>query len=574
VAVYPQIQGGVKDKKGASPMTFPTSALLKRELLTTLRSRYAFLMLLATTAIIFVVVGLFLYSMSMRAGIAGPGGGDFVLGAIFIGLYVAMLLCIPPMAASAIVSERTMGNYDLLMTSLIRPSGVIIGKMAHIVGVYLLLMVAVLPLVGVCYFFVGVEWQQILLGALATTVAAVAVCSFGLFASSMVQSTRAAVLWAYLLTALFQGVALLIVILILSYFRFWHNRTYFEPLQQIVTICLPGAAIVSAISPTSIRMDTYAQNLLFQGGWILLFFWLTVRRLRRPWEPATPGSTGDQVRRVLRVRGSARGRSLPSIPMNRNAMHIKELRASRLGRRWARVLLWMAVFVACLIWYYGYGRVGTLWGVAPIICIALLTPSFAATGFAKEFERQNVDMLRATLLSPLAIAWGKFRAALSMLLILYTAVLAAHVVTVYSNYLSYPASRWVSEVSWSLLIYYLQVAVLLFFGLTLGGALGARFRRTGAALVGAYLGGFVLLFIVPYIVFSFAGLILFPGTIDPPAMLFGLHPLVLLYPWGPGQEEAVTYWALFFTTLYSMGLFIMYWRAGARNLKRETVGGH
>jgi hypothetical protein len=553
-------------------MAFPTTALLKRELLTTLRSRRSYMLLVVTTSLIFVIVGIFLYDLGDGRGFGGVATGNYVLGAISVGLYIAMLLCIPPMAASTIVSERTMGNYDLLMTSLIRPTGILFGKMAHIVGVYMLLVVAVLPLVGVCYFFVGVEWPQLLMVALALLVAAVALCSFGLYLSAVLQSTRSAVLGAYVLTALFQGMALLFILYTLEFLNITQSEIYFgyiNPPEWVFPLFLPAMAIVTALDPAGANTTIFGYNMLIQCVWILVFTGLAAARLRRPWEPATTGATRDRLRGILRLRQPEHNRSLPPVPLHKNAMHWKELRSTTLGHGKARVILWLVFFAGCLALNLKYSdfrnpdhEVGYVVLIMQHLVMLFLAPAAIATAFAKEYERQNVDMLRVTLLSPFDIAWGKYRAALSMLLTLYSAALAALIV----------AAQFI-WVPWHIFIYFVQEAILITFALSLGGAVGARFRRTGAALTGVYLTGFVLLAVVPWISFMLFGSML-RGNDMPPMVVAGLYPPMLLFPWEPGERQAaIGYWAIFFVSLYSLGLFYIYWRAAVRNLARETDAG-
>ena len=552
-------------------MVFPASALVKRELLTTLRSKRAFLLLVLAAGIIFVTVGIFLDQANAMHRYGGSAAvGSMIIGTLTIGLYITMLLSVPMMAANAIVTERIQGNYDLLTTTLIRPTGIILGKMAHIVGAYALLVIAVLPLVGVSYFFVGVEWMQILLITLTLFVAAVAACTLGLFVSTVVSGTRGAVFGTYFLLALFHGVAMwagAILFAVLYRVVVLHE---IEPPEWILYAMIPGMAMAMVLNPTDFSTELFTVNIAWQCAWIVAFFLLTRWRLRHPWEPATPGASGDRMRRLLKLRPHARDRSLPPISLRRNAMHIKELRGSRLGRGKARAVLWVVFFGACL--FLDFENVASRYTeqmiavlVAQHLIIALLAPAAIAPTFAKEIEQQNADMLRVTLLTPLQIAWGKFLGALSMVFTLYSAALAALIVT-----------GLFEHVPLHYYLYFVQIAFLALFGLTLGGALGARFRRTGTALVGAYLGGFVLLFVLPWIIFMFVASFFFNFNFqnEPPLALIGAYPPVLIYTFEPGREEAtIGIWGIVFATIYSLILFGLYWRVGIRSLTREPLHG-
>ena len=72
-------------------------------------------------------------------------------------LYIASLLIVPALAGASVVSEKENDTFELLAVTHIHPSSFLLGKRLNVVGYYLLMLLALFPLVAVVSFLVGLE---------------------------------------------------------------------------------------------------------------------------------------------------------------------------------------------------------------------------------------------------------------------------------------------------------------------------------------------------------------------------------------------------------------------------------
>ncbi len=108
----------------------------------------------------------------------------------------------PGLAAAAIVSEREQDTLDQLYLTLVRPSGVIAAKALNTAGIYLLLMLATLPIFATVMFGVGTDWQQLVFIFGFLTVTALTCAMIGIVCSTIFRRTFLAVTASYVVTVL------------------------------------------------------------------------------------------------------------------------------------------------------------------------------------------------------------------------------------------------------------------------------------------------------------------------------------------------------------------------------------
>lgn len=397
----------------------PWLALVQRELLRTLRKVRAFFFL--------VCVALIAAWVLLEAW---PGGytPSYILGyrsedilvSVILTLYFAGLILMPAYGAGSLVAEREQHTWDLLGLTLIRPAEIVLGKLVNTLGLYALLSIAVLPIAATVFFLVGVDW--LLLARLCPIVAVTAFwsASIGVMCSAWQRATVPAVIASFICVAFLLGAYLIPVFLVADFYRV---RVLNEFLETVAPVLSSMAALVYSING-EFSLLHYAAALTAQIGYgaVALFVaWLAIRRPREDRLPGLPRET--VLRRVLRVFfGASGGRKPACRPLSDrvNPMFAKEMRWGWQSRRKLRLLVFAGLLAAQAV------LATTLWAVLPnvnaseraailgiywstfvLAIVAVATPALLANTLSKEYERENIDALRMTLMRPGTIVRGK-----------------------------------------------------------------------------------------------------------------------------------------------------------------------
>lgn len=167
-----------------------------KELRSRMRGRRAFvvltLYLLGMGTIIAIVYAAYAAAATTRYGPDVREAGKSVF-AVVIGVEAILVMFIgPSFTAGAISGERERQTFDLLRTTLLTPGELVAGKLWSALSYVLLLIVASIPLQSIAFFLGGLSWEELLIGQLLITVAALAYAMFGLYCSSVMKSTLSA----------------------------------------------------------------------------------------------------------------------------------------------------------------------------------------------------------------------------------------------------------------------------------------------------------------------------------------------------------------------------------------------
>jgi ABC-2 type transport system permease protein len=186
--------------------------VLARELKERMRSPRATLILVVYLALLAAILYLTyrLGLLSLRNQMFGGGFTPASLGAASIGRLMFEVLLIfllglvafiaPGASTGAIAGERERGTLQLLQVTLLRPSAIVLGKLAASLGFVLLLLVASLPLFTVALILGGVTPGQAFRGLSVIVALAVFLAALGTFLSSIARRTLHATIGTYALT--------------------------------------------------------------------------------------------------------------------------------------------------------------------------------------------------------------------------------------------------------------------------------------------------------------------------------------------------------------------------------------
>lgn len=178
--------------------------VLRRELLTLLRSRKAFWITAATVA----ATGLIPLLAWPESGSAAPSQvARDAFEAYCSTFLVALFLFVPGVAASSYTSERERGTYELLLATRLSPAGIFLGKLLSSIGLFLLLLAATLPMAAMLELLGGFEVSEFGRAFISMCTFTLITGAMGVVISIKSERTMAAVLVAY-------GATILLVLLV------------------------------------------------------------------------------------------------------------------------------------------------------------------------------------------------------------------------------------------------------------------------------------------------------------------------------------------------------------------------
>ena len=186
-------------------MSFSLNPVLAREVRERFRGRRA--PLFVTLWVLGVgLIGYLVYVIAQYAAqdafglgqaVAGGYMGRFIYEAMLALLMTAVVMIVPGLTALSIVGERERQTFHLLQVTQLSPLQIVLGKLWSSMSYFLLLLVAVAPVVAVPLLFGGVRITDLLAGLGMVLLTAVMLGSVGIWASSRARSSRGAVAAAY-----------------------------------------------------------------------------------------------------------------------------------------------------------------------------------------------------------------------------------------------------------------------------------------------------------------------------------------------------------------------------------------
>lgn len=187
--------------------------VLTRELRGRIRGNRAMIILVIYLSII-AAVTLLVYAAaasSFSGGISDPEAGRGIGKAIFITVMTVSLVqvCVitPSLTAGTIAGEKERQSYDLLITTLLSPLQIVLGKLASAIAFALLLIMAALPMGGIAFLFGGVSGTELMIAIIGLIATAISYAAIGLFWSAVMRTTLAA-------TVMAQGTVVMILLII------------------------------------------------------------------------------------------------------------------------------------------------------------------------------------------------------------------------------------------------------------------------------------------------------------------------------------------------------------------------
>jgi ABC-type transport system involved in multi-copper enzyme maturation permease subunit len=457
--------------------------VLQRELLVNLRMTRAFVLLLFYLALLGLVVFLAWPQEEQLDLTTNPEASRRLVNLVFLGQYLLASLLAPSFAAGSISGEKERKSYEMLLASPLHPAAIVLGKLLASLAHLLLLIVASLPIVMLCLPLGGVSLYEVLAMYLGLILSVITFGMISLAASSYFRRTSASLVVAYLV---------------------------------ILPLALFGVAVWTALAGQGQTRLIVAATVL-PGICFLICTALFRATAARLLHPPDVGSEGKEVVDLEAEAKGAVGLVIQSdqfpdwlfAPRKRtdlladgaNPVFDKEMRSEIFsqGTLMLRVVIQVSMvlaipLMACFLyiwpnlapWYLSYA----------ILFNMLVGPVFSAGSVTGERERETLDLLLTTSLSPWQILWAKLLSGL-------------RVSSVLTMFLLWPLALAVAMVNtyWSnmpvVLAYLGIVLVVCLTTATIALFCSVLFRKTSISLMTTYL-AIVVLFTLPPAVTFFA----------------------------------------------------------------------
>ncbi len=382
-------------------MYLTENPVLQRELLVNLRMPRAFVLLLLYQLLLGVVV-YFAWPQETRLDLtSNPEAARRLVDLFFLGQYLLASLMAPSFAAGAITGEKERKTYEMLLASPLQPGAIVLGKMVASLTHLAVLIFASLPIVMLCLPLGGVSVFEVLAAYMGLIISVITFGMISIACSSYFKRTAAALVVSYLL----------ILPMVLVGILFWTQAEAvgggaFRLLITVTVLPAVAAAICIALFVnTSARLlhppdvGSDAQEVIDLEEEAQSAVGLVIQPNQFPDSLFAPAKRNDLIQDGA------------------NPVYDKEMRSEIFsqGTLMLRLVIQVSMLLAlplmasCLYirpefvaWYVGY----------VVVFNMLVGPVFSSGSVTSERERQTLDLLLTTTISPWEILWGKLLAGL------------------------------------------------------------------------------------------------------------------------------------------------------------------
>lgn len=369
--------------------------VLQRELLVNLRTKKSFF-LLAGYQILLAVVVLAAWPSDERLDLTtNPPSARKLVNLFFLGQYVIASLMAPSFAAGAISGEKERQTYEMLLASPMRPGAIVFGKIVASLLHLGLLVIASLPIIALCLPLGGVSLYEVIAAYFGLLVSVLLFGAIGIFCSSYFTRTSSSLVVSYLA----------ILPLVMAAIGFWSGLEGNGELRlKLAVFVIPAFAIAAVM----LMAANAAGRMLY---------------------PPDFGSEGKEVIDLEREAEQAIGlviqpdqfpdrlfappKKQELMPDGANPVYDKEIHSEIFsqGTLMLRLVIQISMLLAIpLMGYFLFFQYHLApWFVVYVMVFNMLVgPVFLAGSMTSERERQTLDLLLTTSLTPWQILSGKF----------------------------------------------------------------------------------------------------------------------------------------------------------------------
>ncbi len=376
-----------------SDMELIQNPVLQRELLVNLRT-FRSIALLGLYQILLAGVVLIAWPSDERLDLSSsPTSAKKLVDLFFLGQYVLASMMAPSFAAGTITGEKERKTYEMLLASPMRPSAIVAGKMIAALTHLAMLIAASLPIIVLCLPLGGISLYEVLAAYLGLIVSVLVFGAIGIACSSYFQRTAASVMVSYLV----------VLPLVLLGALFWQSLESNGELRlKLAVTVIPafGLSIVILLCVNAAARMLYPPDVGSEGNQVVDLeqeaeqaIGLVIQRDQFPDRFFAPPK-----RRELMRDGT-------------NPVYDKELHSEIFsqGTLMLRLVIQISMLLAIpLMAWLLFARPQLVpWYISYVLLFnILIAPVFSAGSVTSERERQTLDLLLTTNITPFQILWG------------------------------------------------------------------------------------------------------------------------------------------------------------------------
>lgn len=369
--------------------------VLQRELLVNLRTSRSFVLLLVYQVILAAVVYFAWPQDGLALDLTGrPDSTSNLVDLFFLGQYILAALMAPSFAAGAIAGEKERATYEMLLASPIRPEAVVMGKLVAALTHLAILIFASLPIVMLCLPLGGVSIYEVLAAYLVLISSVICFGMISVACGSFFPRTSSALVVSYIIIL---PIAIVVVL-------YWYSlRQFGETRIEIATTVVPGlsAALTIYLFYVCCGRMLYPPDFGSEGKEVIDLeeesekaVGLVIQRDQFPDRLFAPPK-----RETLMEDGT-------------NPVYDKEMRSEIFGQ--GTLMLRLAIQISMVlaiplmaVCLYIFRPLAP-WYIAYVVLFNILIgPVFSAGSVTSERERQTLDLLLTTVITPWQLLWGK-----------------------------------------------------------------------------------------------------------------------------------------------------------------------
>lgn len=368
--------------------------VLQRELLVNLRTQRSF-WLLALYQLLLAAVVLVAWPSDERLDLTeNPPSARRLVNLFFLGQYVIASLMAPSFAAGTISGEKERKTYEMLLASPLRPAAIVLGKMVASLTHLGMLIVASLPIIVLCLPLGGVSVYEVLAAYLGLIVSVLVFGAISVAASSYFKRTSSSLVVSYLM---------ILPLVILGVLLWWYLEDQGELRLKLATSVVPAygvAAVVMLCAAAAARM-LYPPDVGSEGEEVVDLereadeaIGLVIQRDQFPDKLFAPPKKQQLMRDGA------------------NPVYDKEIHSEIFsqGTLMLRLVIQISMLLAVplmAVLLFAQSHLVAWYVVYVIVFNLLVGPVYSAGAITGERERQTLDLLLTTTLTPWQILWGK-----------------------------------------------------------------------------------------------------------------------------------------------------------------------
>ena len=367
--------------------------VLQRELITNLRMTRGFVLLAAYVGFL----GLLVYAAwpaEQRLDMASSEEAKGMVNLFFLGQYLLMSLMAPSFASNAITGEKERKSFEMLMASPVKPGAIVLGKLAAALIPLGELMICSLPIVMLCLPLGGAHPLEVFAAYFAMISSVALFGMISLWCSSFFSRTSASLAVSYLLILPLALVGVLV----------WQALEQLGEARLLVVFTLVPlvcGSIGALLWADTCRRLIQSPDLGSEGKQAIDL------------ETEAEDAVGLYIsREEFPDRLFAPPKRTTFLPDNANPIYDKEIRSEIFsqGTLMLRLVIQISMLIALPVMAYCLyiDQQKAAWYIAYVLLFNMLVgPVFSSGSVTSERERQTLDLLLNTLITPWQMLWGK-----------------------------------------------------------------------------------------------------------------------------------------------------------------------